>query len=210
MCLAVSWSSVCPELRGAGRPPALGDAGSPRTLTAPNLLLLFMALCCFLVPQLSSVSFQPRRCHLCSRLFGSHALLGGPLSLPSARASLQQLASQYQSLRQGRRVLARPPSQRAHPAWLAEGCRKPCPSSVFDSFPTNSPEDSLLHGHILSVWAGKASVWEPGTERQDPPLPPLPPQRSCASLFCCCSAFPDERGSRHTDMGIFVLLLLCH
>lgn len=45
--------------------------------------------------------------------------------------------------------------------------------SVFsDSFPANSPEDSLWHGLILSVWAGKASVWEPGTERQDPPAAP--------------------------------------
>ena len=136
MCLAVSWSSVCPELRGAGWPPALGDAGSPRTLTALNLLLLFMALCCFSVPQLSSVSFQPRHGHLCSRPFSSRALLGGPLSLPSARASLQQLASQYQSLRQGRRVLACPPSERARPAWLAEGSRSPCPSSLSSLIPS--------------------------------------------------------------------------
>lgn len=208
----MSWSSVCPELRGAGRPPALGDAGSPSTLTAPNLLLLFMALCCFLVPQLSSVSFQPRRCHLCSRLFSSHALLGGPLSLPSARASLQQLASQYQSLRQGRRVLARPPSQRAHPAWLAEGCRKPCPSSLSSLIPSPQTVRRIHCGTGLSCLCGREKLLF-GSQAQrgrTPPLPPLPSQRSCASLFCCCSAFPDERGSRHTDMGIFVLLLLCH
>ena len=45
---------------GLGVPRPQEMAGSPRTLTALNLLLLFMALCCFLVPQLLSASFQPQ------------------------------------------------------------------------------------------------------------------------------------------------------
>lgn len=57
---AVPWSSVCPELWEAGCAPAPGDVGSPRILTDLNLLLLFMALCCFSVPQLLSVIFQPQ------------------------------------------------------------------------------------------------------------------------------------------------------
>lgn len=57
---AVPRSSVCPELWEAGCAPAPGDVGSPRILTDLNLLLLFMALCCFSVSQLLSVIFQPQ------------------------------------------------------------------------------------------------------------------------------------------------------
>lgn len=62
--------------------------------------------------------------------------------------------------------------------------------SVFsDSFPANSPEDSLWHGLILSVWAGKASVWEPGTERQDPPRCPHCPLKG-AVRPCSAAVLP--------------------
>lgn len=72
---------------------------SPRTLTALNLLLLFMPLCCFLVPQLSSVSFQPQAacvaqfqcCQLSSKPLSVCALLGGSCLLPLARGLLRAL-----------------------------------------------------------------------------------------------------------------------
>lgn len=60
-----SWS--CPEggwghpgLQGVGRPKPQGAWGHGGILTVPDLLLLFMALCCFLVPRLWSVPSQPR------------------------------------------------------------------------------------------------------------------------------------------------------
>lgn len=61
--------------------------------------------------------------------------------------------------------------------------------SVFsDSFPANSPEDALLCGLILSVWAGKASVRKLGAERQDPPPSPTAPLKELCVLvlllFC--------------------------
>lgn len=53
-----------PRAVGGWASPAPGNVRSPRTLPAPNLLLLFMALCCFLVPQPSSVSFQPQAAYV--------------------------------------------------------------------------------------------------------------------------------------------------
>lgn len=40
--------------------PSPGRCGVTQDLTDLNLLLLFMALCCFSVPQLLSVSFKPQ------------------------------------------------------------------------------------------------------------------------------------------------------
>lgn len=62
VCVAGCALEQClPELRVQGVcAPAPGDVGSPRTLTDLNSLLLFMALCCFSVPQLLSVSFSPQ------------------------------------------------------------------------------------------------------------------------------------------------------
>lgn len=53
-----------PRAAGGWASPAPGNVQSPRTLPAPNLLLLFMALCCFLVPQPLSVSFQPQAAYV--------------------------------------------------------------------------------------------------------------------------------------------------
>ena len=76
--------------------------------------------------------------------------------------------------------------------------------SVFsDSFPANSPEDSLSHGLILSVWAGKASVWKPGTERQDPPLPHCPLEgavRPCSAAVLPFLMSAGFEAHRHGDI----------
>lgn len=68
---AVPWSSVCPELRGAGCAPAPGDVGSPGTLTDLNSVIYGFVL--LLSPQLLSVSLQPQCCPL--RLKPSAAVL---------------------------------------------------------------------------------------------------------------------------------------
>lgn len=95
---AVPWSSVCPELWEAGGAPAPGDVGSPRILTDLNLLLLFMALCCFSVPQLSSVIFQPQATsaaqpavHSAGHPSAAVLLCGAPHLLPSARGLFRAL-----------------------------------------------------------------------------------------------------------------------
>ena len=92
--------------------------------------------------------------------------------------------------------------------------------SVFsDSFPQKESWRINCHTGPSCLCGGEkllqhTSVWRPGEQETQPRQAgterQTPFRRSCASLFCCCSAFPDKRGLGHRDIGIFVLLLLCH
>lgn len=186
-----------PRAAGAWVSPAPGSVRSAGTLTALNLLLLFMALCCFLVPQLLSVSFQPQavyvarpqRRHLGSRPLGSVLFREVPacclqpgLSRELPGAAHGHSASCQQSRRGGEGAGRAPPGE-LRPGWPAEGPPSPCPFflSSRSLFPKNSPGE-LSPRPLLSLWVGEGRAahfcpapgeqaprpGQAGTQRQTP------------------------------------------
>lgn len=203
------WGRLCPELWGAGRAPALGDEGSLRPLPDLNFLLLFMALCCFSVPQLLPVSFQPQCCPLHLKPLSGRSpgelpacclWPGAPLSSGPADGGCPA----RRKAREGGRGADTAPPGELCPALAGEGLRHLCPS-LLPSLTLSLTCSWRSARHAGSCWPcgwgeplrHRLEPRQAGSERQTQ-------QKECVSLSCGCPAFPDKWvwGTRRWDVCV--------